>query len=130
MNKKEHLQYWVRNSKRDWKRAGLHFKNNDYVFSLYCVHLCLEKICKAIWVEKHKENHPPRIHNLVYLLEESDIAISDEHKDFLLVLNDFQLEGRYPDYKEKIYRYCKRKIASKYIAQSIIVKRWLHSILL
>ena len=35
----------------------------------FCVHLSIEKICKAIWVKDNVSSFPPRIHDLVRIME-------------------------------------------------------------
>ena len=67
-------------------------------------HLVLEKLCKAHWVKDNAENHPPKIHNLVRLVEQTKLILPEEDLDFLRKMNDFQIEGRYPDYKDNLYR--------------------------
>ena len=48
---------------------------------------------------KDNENRmPPRIHNLVKLAENTNIALSEDLKVFLDEATDFNLEVRYPGY--------------------------------
>lgn len=99
MTKQEYIQYWIETSERDWSSSEDLYKTGHYVHALFFAHLCLEKLCKAFWVCDNESNHPPKIHNLVYLLKQTTLELNDEQLDFLLVFNDFQLEGRYPDYQ-------------------------------
>lgn len=94
MTKKEHIDYWLTNAEMDWKRADRCFDNKDYVFSLFCLHLSLEKICKALWVKHNKTNYPPKIHNLVRIIENTGITLPDDDLVFLNDMNKFNLEGR------------------------------------
>ena len=68
----------------------------------------LEKLCKAHWVKDNKGNFPPRIHNLVRIVEHTSLNLSEEEMDFLRKMNQFQLEGRYPDYRQSLYRKYKK----------------------
>ena len=52
----------------------------------------LEKLAKALWVKNNEESIPPRIHNIVLLLEQQKLH-SDASKKFFIKMNDFQLEG-------------------------------------
>jgi HEPN domain-containing protein len=65
--------------------------------------LTLEKLLKAFWVRDNVENIPPKMHNLNYLLAQTQLALSEEEQRFFAVFNQFQLEGRYPDYQFAIY---------------------------
>ena len=51
-------------------------------------------------------NIPPKIHNIVWLLEQTDIDLGKETMDFLEGFNKFQLSGRYPDYLHKMDKLC------------------------
>jgi HEPN domain-containing protein len=108
MTKEEHIEYWLKGAKRDWKSTQDLFNNKDYMHSLVWAHLTLEKIAKAHWVKTHQDNYPPRIHNIVTILEQSDITLDDTMMDFLSFMNDFQVAGRYPDYLDKLYKRCRK----------------------
>jgi AbiV family abortive infection protein len=106
MTQQDHIDYWLKNSERDWERAEMCFNQKDYVFCLFCLHLALEKICKGFWVYDKNENHPPRIHNLEKILRQTSIELSQEDWDLLVNMNRFNLEGRYPDYRDLLYKEC------------------------
>ena len=103
MTKKEYIEYWKNTANKDWIAVQNMFNSKDYVWALFASHLVLEKLCKAHWVKDNIGNHPPRIHNLVRLVEQTKLVLAPEDLDFLRKMNDFQIEGRYPDYKDKLY---------------------------
>ena len=80
-------------------------------------HLVLEKLCKAHWVKDNITNHPPKSHNLLYLIGQTNIKFSEDDTIFLKKMNDFQLEGRYPDYKEMIYKIYKKENTKEILTQ-------------
>ncbi|MBI4648280.1 MAG: HEPN domain-containing protein [Bacteroidia bacterium] len=127
MTKQEHIEYWLQSSKEDLKTAIQLFKTKRYLHCLFFAHLYLEKICKALWVQDHKSNYPPRIHNLIFLLEQSNIELETEQKDFLIIMNDFQMEGRYPDYQTLIYKKCTKKKTQGLFNTVKQIAKWLHS---
>ena len=104
MTKQDHIDYWLKTSEDDWRRFEFCANNKDYVFALFCLHLCIEKLTKALWVKDHKGNFPPKIHNLLALVERSSLNPDKTQYEFLDSLNQFQLEGRYPDYQGKIHK--------------------------
>lgn len=122
MTKQEHIDYWISNSKKDWKRAERCFRDKDYVFCLFFVHLSIEKICKGLWVKNNISNHPPRIHILETILTGAKVELSDEDWSLLINLNRFNLEGRYPDYKNMIYKETNKKFTSDLFSQSTKLK--------
>lgn len=80
-----------------------------------------------MWVHHNESDQPPRIHNLVYLLKQTKVELTDEQLDFFLMFNDFQLEGRYPDYQRKIYRNCTRSISEELLNKANQHRLWLLS---
>jgi HEPN domain-containing protein len=115
MTKEEHIKYWVDTAQKDWKAAECMFDTKNYMHCLVWAHLVLEKLSKAHWVRTHEDNIPPIVHNVVWLLEESEMNfnLDEETMTFLREFNDFQLEGRYPDYTQKIYRRCTKDYARR-----------------
>jgi HEPN domain-containing protein len=127
MTKEEYIKYWKETGVLDWSSSEDLYKTNHFIQSLFFAHLSLEKICKAIWVKDNETNHPPRVHNLVYILKQTKLEMSNEQLDFLLVFNDFQLEGRYPDYSMKIYQKCDAATTRSLLDKANKIKEWLLS---
>jgi AbiV family abortive infection protein len=117
MTNKDHIEYWLKNADRDWERSEMCFNQKDYVFCLFCLHLALEKICKAFWVKDKEENHPPRIHNLEKILRQTSIELNQEDWDLLVNMNRFNLEGRYPDYRDLLYKECSKEFTEQLFSQ-------------
>ena len=115
MTKDEYISYWLNAAENDWRAVNVLFLNSNYLQSLFFCHLVIEKIIKAIWVKDNESNHPPRTHNLLYLLDQTKSILNETQLDFLLKLNNFQIDGRYPDYQNLIY-----KIATKTFTNDII----------
>jgi len=125
LTKEEHIAYWVETAERDWRAVQNMYKSKDYLQALFFAHLVLEKYCKALWVKNNKGNSPPKIHNLVAILNESGISYSTEQLDFMIIMNNFQLEGRYPDYKQKLYKTYKEENTREVLDQVKIYSKWL-----
>jgi HEPN domain-containing protein len=125
MNKDEHIKYWVDIAEKDWEVSEDLFNSKKFVYSLFFAHLTLEKLCKAHWVKNNAENHPPRIHNLVKLISNIDLGLSEDDFAFMERMNDFQIEGRYPDYLMKIYKVCTSDYTKNILEQVKIIKECL-----
>ena len=106
MSKQEHIQYWIKSANEDWDAVSSLFESKKYVHCLFFAHLVLEKWCKAHWVKDNENNTPPKTHNLVKLVSETKIELTETTIDFLREFNDFQLESRYPDYMFEINKRC------------------------
>jgi HEPN domain-containing protein len=109
MTKEEHIDHWVDTAQNDWKATGDMFDTKNYMHCMFWAHLVLEKLAKAHWVRTHIENIPPKVHNVLWLLEQSNIDLGIEIMNFLGDFNDFQLSGRYPDYANEIYKRCTKE---------------------
>ena len=88
-------------------------------------YLVIEKICKAIWINDNLENVPPKTHNLILLLSKTKYELSEDTAEFLLNLNRFQLEGRYPDYVNKIQSICNENFTNDLLSKINEVRKCL-----
>lgn len=105
LSKTDHINYWLSSSNEDWERAIFLYEKKDFVFCLFCMHLSMEKLSKALWVKENQNNYPPRIHEIKYLLADTSFVPDPEQSLFIDNLQKYQIEGRYPDYRKLIYSY-------------------------
>jgi len=129
MTKEEHIKYWRESAKHDLESAEAIFNSARYDWCLYVGHLALEKIIKAVFVEKNDNNIPPKIHNLVRLAELSGILLNDEQKIYLDKVNDFNIQTRYPDYKLEFYKTCDAGYAHENMFKIKEFYSWFNSLL-
>ena len=123
--KQEHVDYWISQVSDDWDAVDALFVRHKYLQSLFFAHLTIEKLCKAIWIKHNEINVPPKTHNLLYLLSQTPIKLTEEHSEFMLSLNRFQMEGRYPDYWSQMYKICNEDFTRKTIDQTNLLRIWL-----
>jgi HEPN domain-containing protein len=115
LKKNEYIEYWLLSAEEDAATMNYLFRGKRYVHSLFFGHLYLEKICKALWIKNNKDSYPPKIHNLLAIINQSGISLDDEQLLFLLKLNQYQIEGRYPDDIKKLYAITDKKTTENYI---------------
>ncbi len=127
MTRKEHIAYWLRNSEGDLDRAEMCFDKFDFVFGMLRIHLALEKTLKAVWVDHNTALTPPKTHNLVWLVEQTTVKFSEDDLVFLNDMNRFQLEGRYPDYKNSIYHFTTKEYSFRQFEKTKIIIQCLHA---
>jgi len=123
--KKEHIDFWISQAEDDWKAVDTLFKGKNYLQSLFFAHLVIEKICKALWIKHSESNVPPRIHNLIHLLSATPIELDEKKSEFLLNLNRFQLEGRYPDYLTNMHSICDKRFTTSTLGTTQKLRLWL-----
>ncbi len=127
MGKKEIIQHWITMAERDWMSVLTLHQAGQHVHALFFCHLVIEKIMKAHWARDNEENEPPRIHDLEYLYNQTDLKIAPEQVDLLGVMNSWNLEGRYQDYKDKFYKRASRTYTEEKIKQVDNLRLWLLS---
>lgn len=117
MTKQEHIDYWLSNSHEDLESAFSILNTGKYVWALFIAQLSLEKILKAIWVRDNESNFPPRTHDLNRIANETKLSFSDVEKEFLAEVSSFNIEVRYPDYKNLFTQKCNKEFADKYFSE-------------
>ena len=103
MTKEEHMAWWRKDAGRSWETAEYLMNGGQRVFALFAFHLAIEKILKAIWVKDNVANTPPFTHNLTKLYDETDLRLPNGWYDYLATISEWNIEGRYPDYRDKVY---------------------------
>lgn len=129
MTKDEHIKYWRESAQRDLESAEIIFSSGRYDWCLFVGHLALEKILKALFVERNDNNIPPKIHNLVRLAELSKIELNDDQKFLLDKINDFNIHTRYPDYNLELYKRCNAEFTSANLSKIKEYYSWFNSLL-
>ena len=124
MTKEDRVKYWFESAKDDWKVAKHLFENGDYPYSLFFGHLTIEKILKAIYVDKLNES-PPYTHRLVHLSEKISLGLTEEQLELLETVTDFNMEARYPDEKFSFKKRCTRNFSKKYLRKIEDLRKWL-----
>ena len=104
MNKQEHINWWIEEAYRNWQTAIFNRDGKQNVFSLFAFHLCVEKLLKAVWIKDNTDNFPPRTHDLTKIYNETDLDLDNKWYALLVIVSEWNIEGRYPDYKLKIYK--------------------------
>jgi HEPN domain-containing protein len=97
--------YWIKEAKEALTVAEHLFEKGDYSYALFFGHLAVEKILKALYVDKKKE-HAPHTHNLQRIARAAALSLDDEKSQTLLLITSFNIEARYPDIKRSFRKKC------------------------
>ena len=104
MTKEDHIAWWKSSSDDNWETA-IYLKNGrQNLFALFAFNLVVEKLLKAHWVKENVSNHPPRTHDLNEIYQQTELNLPFEQVDYLNAINNWNIEDRYPDYKNKIQK--------------------------
>ncbi len=122
----EHINWWKDDALRSWETAIFNKNGGQFVFSLFAFHLTIEKLLKATWIRDNAAEYPPRTHDLTILYNQTDLDLPNGWYDYLGSINEWNIEGRYPDYKLKIYK----RASAEYLAEHLIKLNELKDLLL
>lgn len=129
MTKDEHVNYWRESARHDFESSSVILESGRYDWCLFIGHLALEKMLKAIFVDRNDNRMPPRIHSLVRLAEISDVEMDDEQKYQLDKISEFNIQTRYPDYEMEYYKLCDAEYANKYHGKIKEFYAWFSSLI-
>ncbi len=129
MTKEEHIGYWVESAEKDLAVAQNLFDSSNYDWCLFIGHLVIEKALKANFVKVNDNRIPPKIHDLIRLADISGIQLDDDKKRFFFLLNKFNLEARYPEYKNEMFRIATKEFTAGKFQEIIEVFQWLRSLI-
>ena len=105
MTQEEKVQYWLEIANYDLDTAEDLFKSKRWLYVAFMCHQVIEKTLKAYWSAK-REDIPPYIHNPKRLAEGCGLyeQLSEEQKDFINAISTYNIQARYPEYKEQLTR--------------------------
>ncbi len=95
-DEKKQIVYWKTTALDNLETAEILFEKGKFRECLFFCHLTIEKLLKAHFVNTQKD-FAPKVHELLYLLSKTNLKSNEDTKDFLGTINDFNLEGRYPE---------------------------------
>jgi HEPN domain-containing protein len=124
---KQDVKYWVDLSKYDIDTAKAMLESGRYLYVLFTCQQSIEKMLKALIV-KNTKSFPPKIHDLVKLINIAKIDIETEQKEFLAKLNYYYLETRYPRELSEISKQIKKDTAVNFYNNTKKILKWLKSI--
>lgn len=124
MEKNEVLQYWIESSENDFSAMDHLFEKGDYSWSLFIGHLVIEKLLKALYIQK-VDITPPFIHDLVRLSEKVGLSLTEDQKDILDTISTFNLRVRYDDYKLSFHRKCTKAFTEQWIRHIKELREWI-----
>jgi HEPN domain-containing protein len=127
MNVDEHIGYWLDSAEHDLETAESLFTSGKYDWCLFLAHLVLEKALKAVYVRENDNRLPPKTHNLVKLAQETNLELTEEQNLFFDEVSDFNIEVRYPAYRQELYKVCTKELAEDYFTRIKELYRWIRS---
>ena len=100
------------------------FNGGRYFNSVFMCHLSIEKALKGLYQDRLKET-PPKVHNLVYLLNNIGIKPPEVQAKFLIKLNEASVPTRYPETLELLKRDYTQGVVEDILFKSKEVLAWI-----
>ena len=113
MDKKSRIKIWTDGAKRNKRLADDLYKIKHYDWCLFIWHLVLEKQIKAKIIQMGGD--VPLIHNLVALCRIVKIRLSDGEKKELSEVNSYNVEARYEEIKQALYKKATKKYTENWV---------------
>ena len=112
MNKE--TKNWLEMVEYDITTARQMFKTGRYVYVIFMCHLAIEKSLKAVACEETNKV-PPRTHDLIYLINLSQVKLTDALLDFVGMLNNAAVVTRYPEDLSKLVSSYPEQVTKEYL---------------
>lgn len=128
MEKSELIKHWKNTSELDYVTFKNLFNSGDYNWALFMGHLVLEKLLKALIVQNNTDNISiPKSHDLLLLAEKAHLTVDEQKADLLDMATAFNINARYPDYKQSFYKKCTLNYTKERIKEIEELREWLNS---
>lgn len=118
MNKE--TKNWLEMVEYDITTARQMFKTGRYVYVIFMCHLAIEKSLKAIVCEETNKV-PPKTHDLIYLINLSQVKLSDDLLDFVGMINNAGVVTRYPEDLSKLVSGYPEQVTKEYLDKTLEV---------
>ncbi|HDQ03925.1 MAG TPA: HEPN domain-containing protein [Deltaproteobacteria bacterium] len=122
MDEKTHE--WIKQADFDSETAEFMFEGGRYFYAVFMCHLSLEKALKGIYCKIHGEV-PPKMHNLVFLINKTGMKPPEAIGKFIVKLNEANIATRYPESLEKLQKIYTKEISREMISQTKEALKWI-----
>ena len=118
--------YWIDIADEDLEVAEDLFKAKRWLYVAFMCHQVIEKTLKAYWCAT-QDDEPPYVHNHRRLAEGCGLyeEMSGEQRRFLGMINNMNIEARYPDYKSGIARSLNEQTSRNIIDETKQMQQWI-----
>jgi len=116
-NDKE-INNWLDMVNYDIITAEQMFKTGRYVYVIFMCHLAIEKALKAV-VMAQTDKHPPKTHDLIYLISLGKVKLPQDLMDFIGMINNAGIVTRYTEDLSKLVSSYPKEIAKEYLKTTL-----------
>jgi HEPN domain-containing protein len=115
---------WFTQAEYDMSTADYMFDGGRYFYVVFMCHLSIEKALKGLYLKKLTEE-PPKVHNLIYLLNKISLKPPEAIGRFMVKLNEASIPTRYPEDIDKLQKDYTQDTVRGIIAQAKETLEWI-----
>jgi HEPN domain-containing protein len=106
MTKKQHVDYWLHGASENMKDMRGAIKTNRRSNAMFCGHLSVEKMLKALCAVRGKTIY--REHKLLKIAKEAGLidSLTASQQEELAIITGFNIGARYDDFKMRFHATC------------------------
>ena len=119
------VRNWAASANYDLQTADAMYKAGRYLYVVFMCHLAIEKMLKAILVQKFPEDAPPKIHNLINLAQRTKTTLPDNLKDFFQRIDNVSVATRYPEDLRTLSKEFNQDTAKRILTDTKRMIKWL-----
>ncbi len=120
-------QKWADLAAYDLATAEAMLASGRYLYVLFCSQQAVEKLIKAMIVEKTRE-FPPRTHDLIRLARAARIPLSEEQDLFLRTLTKYYIGTRYPEEIAAMVPEATQQLAKDLLSRTKDALKWIETL--
>ena len=126
MTQEEQKKYWLDIAEYDIDTAEAMYQTGRWLYVAFMCHQVIEKTLKAYWCAT-QPNDPPYTHNHKRLADGSGLygIMSEEQKDFLNTITNYNIEARYPEDKEALSHMLTPQTCRNIIDETKQLQQWI-----
>ncbi|RPH85275.1 MAG: HEPN domain-containing protein [Desulfobacteraceae bacterium] len=117
-------EQWFKQAQYDLSTAEAMFDAKKYIYVIFMCHLAIEKALKGLYSKKFG-NIPPKVHNLLFLLEKIGVSLPSPLSETVFELNRASIPTRYPEDLQQMKKDYPRQKSEQLLVQSKEVLKWL-----
>ena len=116
-------QEWLTQADYDLQTAEFMFSGGRYVYTVFMVHLAIEKALKGIYQKKFNAI-PPRTHSLIYFVNKTEVVPAERIGKFLVMLDQASVATRYPEDFVKLQGVYTQDVTKEILLQAKETIKW------
>jgi len=115
---------WLRQADYDIATAEFMLSGKRNFYAVFMCHLAVEKALKGLFYTKLSKT-PPKVHNLVYLLNELGVKPPERIGKFVVKLSEASVATRYPEDIARLEQDFTERVVVETIAMSKEALEWI-----